>query len=121
LWTRVCFCGQSTSEGPADTTPWLGQAAGAGSEEGRAIFFYTGASREGDRLPVPVGPQGYKVTAIQEKGSFPQAVPLAVMRIGDVLIATVPGEPTVGAGKLLRDAIGPVAAQVGIARVVLAG
>src|SRR5205814_10255004 len=67
-------------------------------------LFRSGASREGDRLPVPVGPQGYKVTAIQEKGSFPQAVPLAVMRIGDVLIATVPGEPTVGAGKLLRDA-----------------
>jgi neutral ceramidase len=121
LWTRVCFCGQGTSEGPADTTPWLGQAAGAGSEEGRAIFFYTGVAREGDMLPAPVGPQGYKVTVIPEKGSFPQAVPLALMRIGDRLIATVPGEPTVGAGQLLRDAIGPVVSQAGIARVVLAG
>ena len=75
-WTRVCFCGQQTSGGVIDSTPWVGKAAGAGSEEGRTIFYYLGLANEGDRLPIDLGPQGDKIPILNAKGTISQAVPL---------------------------------------------
>lgn len=117
VWTRTCWCGQEGS----DTTPWLSQAQGAGSEEGRTAFYYLGLANEGDRLPVAVGPQGDKVVIVPEKGSIPQAIPFNVMQIGDRLLATVAGEPTVGVGDMLRQTIGQAVAGHGIRRVVVVG
>ena len=120
-WTRTCFCGQQTSEGPTDTNPWIGLAAAAGSEEGRTIFYYHGLAAEGDKLPAPVGPQGDKITVLNEKGSIPQAVPFSIVRIGDGVLATVPGEPTVGVGKMIRDAVQTIVAPIGIKHVDVVG
>jgi hypothetical protein len=120
-FTRVCMCGQQTSGGAIDSSPWIGQAAGAGSEEGRTIFYDDGAAREGDKLPIDVGPQGDKVTVLDEKGSMPQAVPFTVLRLGDRLIATVPGEPTVGTGKLVRAAVQAAVGGAGIKQIVIVG
>jgi neutral ceramidase len=120
-WTRECFCGQETSGGPIDSTPWVGKAAGAGSEEGRTIFYYDGLAHEGDKLPFDVGPQGDKITVLDAAGSVPKAVPFTVARIGDGLIATIPGEPTVGVGKMIRDALGSAVSGSGISHVVLEG
>jgi neutral ceramidase len=120
-WTRECFCGQETSDGPIDSTPWIGKAAGAGSEEGRTIFYDDGLAHEGDKLPVAVGPQGDKITVLNASGSVPKAVPFTVLRIGDGLIATVPGEPTVGVGKMIRQAIQSTVAASGINHVVIEG
>ena len=120
-WTRTCFCGQTTSEGTVDSHAWVGKAAGAGSEEGRTIFYEKGAANEGDRLPFDSGPQGDKITILPATGSVPQAVPFAVLRIGSGLIATVPGEPTVGVGKQLRAAVGSVLGRSGIRQVVVVG
>jgi neutral ceramidase len=117
MWTRTCWCGQEGT----DTTPWLSQAQGAGSEEGRTAFYYLGLANEGDRLPVAVGPQGDKVVIVPEKGSIPQAIPFNVMQIGNRLLATVAGEPTVGVGDMLRQTIGQVVAAHGIRRVVVVG
>jgi neutral ceramidase len=117
MWTRTCWCGQEGT----DTTPWLSQAQGAGSEEGRTVFYYLGFANEGDRLPVAIGPQGDKVVVVPEKGSIPQAIPFNVMQIGDRLLATVAGEPTVGVGDMLRQTIGQVVAGHGIRRVVVVG
>jgi neutral ceramidase len=82
---------------------WVGKAAGAGSEEGRTIFYDHGLANEGDRLPFDRGPQGDKITILQAPVS--QAVPFTVLRVGDGLFATIPGEPTVGLGKQLRAAL----------------
>jgi neutral ceramidase len=120
-WTRTCFCGQATSEGTVDSHAWVGKAAGAGSEEGRTIFFEKGLANEGDRLPVDNGPQGDKITILPATGSVPQAVPFTVLRIGSGLIATVPGEPTVGVGRQIRAAVGSVLGGSGIRQVAIVG
>jgi neutral ceramidase len=120
-FTRECFCGQSTSAGAVDRTPWIGLAAAAGSEEGRTIFYDDGIAREGDRLPADLGPQGDKLTVLSERGSVPQAVPFTVARIGDGLLATVPGEATVGTGTLIRSALGSALAGSGITHVDIVG
>jgi hypothetical protein len=73
-------------------------------------------------LPFDLGPQGDKIPApIPEQGNVPQAVPFTVAQIGDRLLATVPGEPTVGAGKLLRDSVAAAVSGSGIHRVVIVG
>ncbi len=120
-FTRVCMCGQQTSGGPIDSTPWIGQAAGAGSEEGRTIFYYDGLAQEGDKLPFDVGPPGDKITVLDEKGSVPQAVPFTALRLGDGLITTIAGEPTVGTGRLIRSAVQAAVGGAGIRRVVIVG
>jgi hypothetical protein len=121
-WTRTCFCGQRTSDGFAtDSTPWVGKAAGAGSEEGRTIFYYAGLAHEGDRLPVAIGPQGDKITVLDASGSISQAVPMTALRIGNGLLVTVPAEPTVGVGNLIRVAVRAVIAGSGITHVALVG
>jgi neutral ceramidase len=120
-FTRVCMCGQQTSGGAIDSTPWIGKAAGAGSEEGRTIFYYDGLANEGDKLPVDVGPQGDKIPALNEKGNVPQAVPFTVLRLGDRLVATIAGEPTVGTGKLIRSGILAAVGSAGIKQVVIVG
>jgi neutral ceramidase len=120
-FTRVCMCGQQTGEGAIDSTPWIGKAAGAGSEEGRTIFYYDGLAHEGDKLPVGAGPQGDKIPVLDEKGNVPQAVPFTVLALGDRLIATIAGEPTVGTGKLIRSAILAAVGSAGIKQVVIVG
>jgi neutral ceramidase len=120
-FTRVCMCGQQTSGGAIDSTPWIGKAAGAGSEEGRTIFYYDGVAHEGDKLPVSVGPQGDKELALDESGDVPQAVPFTALRLGDGMIATVPGEPTVGTGAAIRAAVSAAIAGSGIRHVVIVG
>ena len=69
--------------------------------------------RRGTSCRSSVGPQGDKILALNEKGSVPQAVPFTVLRLGDGLIATVAGEPTVGAGKLIRAAVLAAVARLG--------
>lgn len=120
-FTRVCFCGQQTSAGAIDSTPWIGKAAGAGSEEGRTIFYYDGIAHEGDKLPISIGPQGDKILALDESGSVPQAVPFTVLRLGDRLITTVPGEPTVGTGDAIRRAVQAAVTGSGITQIVVVG
>jgi neutral ceramidase len=120
-FTRVCMCGQQTSGGAIDSTPWIGKAAGAGSEEGRTIFYYDGVAHEGDKLPVAIGPQGDKIPTLNESGNVPQAVPFTALRLGDGLITTVPGEPTVGTGSAIRDAVSAAIAGSGIHHVVIVG
>ena len=120
-WTRTCFCGQQTTEGTVDSHAWVGKAAGAGSEEGRTIFYYHGLANEGDRLPLDNGPQGDKITVLPATGSVSQAVPFAVLRVGDGLLATIPGEPTVGVGDQIRGAIYGQLGGSGIRHVTLVG
>ena len=117
-WTRACFCGRMTSTGPvaAEGRPGIGFLTG--SEEGRGpLFDVTGVPFEGRTSPFSSPDQGNKV--VIPAGSFPPAVPLAVWRIGDRAMATIPGEGTKEFGARVRAGVGE--AMPGIRRVVLAG
>ena len=57
-----------------------------------------------------------------ERGLVPKAVPLiAVARRRPLIVASIPGEMTVGMGERVRDAVLAAARRPGVARVVLSG
>ncbi|OLE37596.1 MAG: hypothetical protein AUG48_04075 [Actinobacteria bacterium 13_1_20CM_3_68_9] len=61
-WTRMCWCGQQTPDGPVADKGDFGIAEFTGSEEGRGpLFDVTRIPFEGDHLPVGNGPQGDKI------------------------------------------------------------
>jgi neutral ceramidase len=122
-WTRSCFCGRTVEGGQVASQPAVGLPFLTGSEENRGpLFDVTGDNNEGRRLPADAGAQGRKIQALGPPvADFPSAVPLAVVRLGDRLIATVPGEMTVEMGRRTRAAVLAAAAAAGVSRVVLAG
>ncbi len=121
-WTRSCFCGSPTAQGPVDTQAIIGIAAGAGSEEARTIFTdATGVNYEGQTLPAPVGAQGVKVPTLDQTDSTPGAVPFTVVRVGGGAIASVPGEPTAEMGRRVRAAVRTALAPAGVTQVAIAG
>lgn len=118
-WTRACFCGRMTATGPVDDEGKLGAGFLTGSEEGRGpLFDVTGVPFEGRTSPNDTPEQGNKVI-VEGAGDPPPAVPLAVWRIGDRAMATLPGEGTKEFGVRVREAVGE--ALPGVRRVVLAG
>ena len=133
-WTRMCFCGQDTPDGPVADKGAFGMAEFTGSEEGRGpLFDVTRQPFEGDALPVggshvPVvsdqtgigGPQGDKETAPIPL-DIPNAVPLMTLRIGDRLIASIPGEMTEDMGKRVRAAVTDAVKGSGITATVISG
>ena len=122
-WTRSCFCGRTVQGGAVADQPAMGMPFLTGSEENRGpLFDVTGASFEGDRLPVDAGPQGRKVAALgPPEADFPHAVPLMVVRLGDRVLATVPGEATVEMGRRIRAAVLAAARPLGVTRAVVVG
>ena len=124
-WTRACFCGQTVRGGGAiDTKAVVGLPVFTGSEEGRGpLYDATGVSFEGVHLPVSLGPQGDKVPVVIDSShqDDPQAVPIQVIRIGDHLLAAVPGEPTVEMGRRMRSAILSASAGSGLRTVAIVG
>ncbi len=126
-WTRVCFCGQSAAGGNVSAKATPGLPLFTGSEEGRGLLYDpTKQPFEGRSSPVdfPADPaQGHKIvvpTSLVSPGSTPQAVPLLVARVGERLIATVPGEMTVEMGRRVRASV-LAAAPTGITGVQLSG
>ena len=120
-WTRMCWCGQDTPDGPTATTPAFGKAEFTGSEEGRGpLFDITRLPFEGSRLPVGIGPQGTKVQ-MPLPLDVPKAVPLMTLRIGDRLLVSIPGEMTVEMGRRVRSAVMNAVAGSGIGDVVIVG
>ena len=70
--------------------------------------------------PLPTGgPQGDK--AIAPVGTFPAAVPLAVIRIGDHAVLTVPGEATKEAGARFKAAVLAQLGPHGVTHAVVSG
>jgi neutral ceramidase len=121
-WTRVCLCGQPAPGGRLAGTPVNGLPQVTGSEEGRGpAFELTGEHFEGRTAPANDPEQGHKVVTTSLAGRVPQAAPLLALRIGDRLLATVPGEMTTEMGRRLRGAVRAAAAPGGIRRVVIAG
>ncbi|HUR14672.1 MAG TPA: neutral/alkaline non-lysosomal ceramidase N-terminal domain-containing protein [Mycobacteriales bacterium] len=127
-WTRMCFCGQETGQGPVSRAATPGLPLITGSEEGRGpLHDLTQTPFEGDASPVddPHDPaQGRKIpipTNALGGGSTPTAVPLTVAQVGERLIATIPGEMTVAMGRLVRGALALIGRGHGITGVQLSG
>ena len=119
-WTRVCFCGQQVDGGTVADYPMIGIPFLTGSEEERGpLHDVTGVPLEGTRNPLPVPGQGHKSGIPLSSDSVPRAVPLMVVRVGERLIASLPGEPTkeVGAGvkSAVAGAAGMAASNVSVA------
>jgi neutral ceramidase len=106
-WTRMCFCGQMTADGPVADRASFGLAEFTGSEEGRGpLYDQTHEPFEGRHAPiaVPGDPQGDKSDS-HIPLDVPKAVPLMTLRLGDRVIASVPGEMTAEMGKRVRAAV----------------
>ena len=125
LWTRVCFCGQTTSDGTVADTPQAGEPFLTGSEEGRGpLYEVTARSHEGDRSATENTPnQGHKVGIpfATTKDSYPSAVPIFLARIGKRMIITFPGEATVEVGRRARARVMNVARELGVKGVSVMG
>jgi neutral ceramidase len=133
-WTRMCFCGQDTPDGPVADKGAFGMAEFTGSEEGRGpLFDITRQPFEGDALPVggshvPVvtdqtgigGPQGDKITAPINL-DIPKAVPMMAVRIGDHMIVSIPGEMTEDMGRRVRAAVTDAVKGSGVTSTVISG
>ncbi|MCU1594005.1 MAG: hypothetical protein JWO12_1397, partial [Frankiales bacterium] len=126
-WTRLCFCGQDTADGPTSKTAEPGLPLFTGSEEGRGpLYDITRTPFEGDAAPVDYvadPAQGHKIVVPTglNPGSTPTSVPLTVAQVGERLVATIPGEMTVDMGRRVRGAVDLMAAGHGIKAVQLSG
>lgn len=119
-WTRTCFCGRMTATGPVDTKGKEGEPFLTGSEEGRGpLYDITHVSLEGSVSPLDDPVQGDKVVApIGDPGP---AVPVSVMRIGDGVLAALPGEPTKEVGVHVRAAVLDAMKGSGVTHVIISG
>jgi neutral ceramidase len=120
-WTRTCFCGRDTATGKVDTQGREGMGFLTGSEEGRGpLYDVTHVSFEGMTSPNDDPVQGDKYV-IPGAGNPPPAVPIAVVRLGDHVLAALPGEPTKEVGVRVKQALLDALGSAGIHRAVIAG
>src|SRR3954453_10706996 len=116
-WTRSCFCGRTVDGGQVADSPRMGQPFLTGSEENRGpLFDATGQHYEGTRLAVGVGPQGRKIGTLgPPEADFPGTIPLLVARIGDHMLATIPGEGSAEMGRRIRAKVAAAGGALGVA------
>ncbi len=121
-WTRFCFCGQETEQGRVDDKAVPGLPLLTGSDEHRGqLHDNTGAVFEGHRLPTDVGPQGNKIQLFPQGVPVPKGAPLAIVRVGNGVIITNPGEASVEVGRQLRAAVRQALAGTGVRSVAISG
>jgi hypothetical protein len=119
-WTRTCFCGRQTAMGPVATRGVEGMPFLTGSEEERGpLYDLTHIPFEGMTGPVDDPVQGRKLGAAI--GDPPPAVPIGIYRVGDGVIAAVPGEPTKQVGVHFRAALLDALKGTGVTHAVIGG
>jgi hypothetical protein len=120
-WTQTCFCGQVVDGARSSAKGNPGLPFITGSEEGRGpLYDVTKVSFEGLKSPVDLG-GGQGVKIVVPVGEFPRAVPVTVVRVGDRMIASLPGEPTKEAGSRVKAAVLAASKAAGVSKVVIAG
>ena len=120
-WTRTCFCGRDTATGKVDTQGREGMGFLTGSEEERGpLYDITHVSFEGKTSPFDDPVQGDKYV-IPGAGNPPPAVPIGLIRIGDRVLAAVPGEATKEEGARIKQALVDATKSGGVRRAVIAG
>lgn len=121
-WTRFCFCGQETEGGRVDDKAVPGLPLLTGSDEHRGqLHENTGLVFEGERLPAEAGPQGNKIQLLPQGAPMPEGAPLALVRVGDGVIVSNPGEVTTEVGRRLKEAVGSALAGTGVSSIAISG
>ena len=121
-WTRFCFCGQETQGGRVDDKAVPGLPLLSGSDEHRGqLHENTGLVFEGDRLPAEVGPQGNKIQLEPQGVPMPKGAPLAIVRVGDGVVVSNPGEVTTEVGRRIKEAVDAAMAGTGLRSVAISG
>jgi len=121
-WTRFCFCGQQTEGGRVDDKAVPGLPLLSGSDEHRGqLHEHTGLVFEGQRLPAEAGPQGNKIQLEPQGVPIPAGAPLAVVRVGDGVIVSNPGEVTVEVGRRIEAAVAKALSPIGVDTVAISG
>ncbi len=124
-WTRICFCGQQTSDGRVADEPVAGVPFLTGSEENRGpLHDVTGQPFEGRRSAIEgFESQGHKIgiAGATSKENYPSAVPLFVVRVAERLVVTMPGEATVEVGRRAREAVLAASRGSGVRGVTVSG
>ncbi|MBJ7330761.1 MAG: neutral/alkaline non-lysosomal ceramidase N-terminal domain-containing protein [Solirubrobacteraceae bacterium] len=120
-WTQTCFCGQWVEGGRVGDRAYPGLPFLTGSEEGRGpLYDVTKTSLEGQKSGRTLA-MGHAHKLIVPVGSFPKSVPLMVVRVGDRMIASLPGEPTKEAGARVKHDVLLAGSPAGVRKVVIAG
>lgn len=121
-WTRFCFCGQETEGGRVDDKAVPGLPLLSGSDEHRGqLHENTGLVFEGQRLPVEVGPQGNKIQLEPQGVPIPPGAPLAIVRVGDGVVVSNPGEVTTEVGRRIKARVAVSLAGTGVRSVAISG
>ena len=121
-WTRFCFCGQETEGGRVDDKAVPGLPLLSGSDEHRGqLHENTGLVFEGERLPAEVGPQGNKIQLEPQGVPIPQGAPLAIVRVGDGVVVSNPGEVTTEVGRRIKEAVRSAMVGTGVRSVAISG
>ncbi len=118
-WTRFCFCGRATSDGGhVASKPVIGLPVPHPAPRRARTGLYDALKLqlEGIRAPSLDGAQANKVGV--PIGEWSSAWPMALVRIGDGAIVTVPGEPTMGSRRAAEEPpmLGSTAVRRGPAR-----
>ncbi|MGA8847737.1 MAG: neutral/alkaline non-lysosomal ceramidase N-terminal domain-containing protein, partial [Nocardioides sp.] len=121
-WTRFCFCGQKTSGGSVDDKAVPGLPLLSGSDEHRGqLTENTGAVFEGYRLPASTGPQGNKIQLEPQGVPIPAGAPLLLVRVGDGVVISNPGEVTTEVGRRIKEAVAAALAGSGVRTIAISG
>ncbi len=121
-WTRFCFCGQETRGGRVDDKAVPGLPLLSGSDEHRGqLHENTGLVFEGERLPAEAGPQGNKIQLQPQGVPIPQGAPLAIVRVGDGVVVSNPGEVTTEVGRRIKESVGSAMAGTGVRSIAISG
>ncbi|TML79401.1 MAG: hypothetical protein E6G04_05755 [Actinobacteria bacterium] len=105
----ICFCGQkfkdqNGSEEQVASQGFMGASFLGGAQNGPSIF-YQPLQTEGKRRPKELADPvwGRKILAFPVP--YPTVMPLSEVRIGDAIIASVPGEPSIEVGRRIQAAM----------------
>ena len=105
----ICFCGQkfkdqNGSERQVGSQGFMGASFLGGAQNGPSIF-YQPLQTEGKRRPKELADPvwGRKILAFPVP--YPTVMPLSEVRIGDAIIASVPGEPSIEVGRQIQAAM----------------
>lgn len=118
----LCFCGQAVDH-PYDgaaidkTDPMWDHIAAYAS------LGYGGVTGpDGSSIPVAMPAQGHKQPTLIGSQTNPSIVRLQVMRIADLLLASIPGEPTITTGRRIMQRLRELPGHEGLYKdVIIAG
>ena len=77
-WTRECFCGQQTSGGQTDSTPWVGKAAAPAQRRDARSSTTTGSPTRATSCRSTTGPRATRSSRSTRAAAYLKAAPFTV-------------------------------------------